>query len=145
MSTLLLDPKLINYLLTALYAAKRGTLGRPWKLARRGLLVGGVDHHLGPDLRICAAMTAIAHALADRGNDVYETPEVAVEALLKAESLPAAVWEPACGPGAIVRVLRRHGHVVYATDLVDYNSPDQDASGWIFFSSVNCPLALRRS
>jgi hypothetical protein len=32
-------------------------------------------------------MRAIAHALADRGDDLYETPEVAVEALLKVETL----------------------------------------------------------
>ncbi len=71
-------------------------------------------------------MRALAHPLAARGNDLYETPEVAVEALLRVENLPRVIWEPACGPGAIVRVLRRHGHAVYATDLVEYDSPDQD-------------------
>ncbi len=85
-------------------------------------------------------MTALAHPLADRGDDVYETPEVAVEALLKVESQPTVLWEPACGPGAIVRVLRRHGHVVYATDLVDYNSPDQDESGWDFLLERQLPI-----
>ena len=49
-----------------------------------------------------------AHALAVRGDDCYETPEVATEALLRAEKLPTTIWEPACGPGAIVRVLRSH-------------------------------------
>jgi hypothetical protein len=32
-------------------------------------------------------MIVLAHPLADRGDDVYETPEVAVEALLSAETL----------------------------------------------------------
>ena len=64
------------------------------------------------------------HSLSERGNDLYETPDVAVEALLRVESLPKTIWEPACGPGAIVRVLRSHGHEVYATDLVDYSCPD---------------------
>ena len=43
--------------------------------------------------------------------------------------LPQTIWEPACGPGAIVRVLRDAGHRVIATDLVDYRSPDQDHAG----------------
>ena len=33
-----------------------------------------------------------------------------------AESLPESVWEPACGPGSIVGILRATGHRVYATD-----------------------------
>lgn len=66
--------------------------------------------------------------LADRKDDLYETPEVAVHALLRQEDIPALVWEPACGPGAIVRVLRETGRHVIATDLVDYGCPGQ-ASG----------------
>lgn len=58
--------------------------------------------------------------LSERGDDLYETPAVAVEALLRAEAVPHHLWEPACGPGAIVRVLRQNGHRVLATDLVDY-------------------------
>src|SRR4051794_26841141 len=60
------------------------------------------------------------HSLAERGHDLYETPAVAVEALMHVEKLPHVLWEPACGPGAIVSVLRTAGHVVHATDLVDY-------------------------
>jgi hypothetical protein len=68
--------------------------------------------------------------LAERKDDLYETPPCAVRALLAVEKLPpGAVWEPACGPGAIVRVLRAAGHKVWATDLVDYKSPDQDQGG----------------
>jgi hypothetical protein len=69
------------------------------------------------------------HAIAERGNELYQSPPEAVRALLKAEKVPHHVWEPACGPGSIVRVLRAAGHNVLATDLVDYQSPDQDASG----------------
>lgn len=61
-----------------------------------------------------------AHALADRRDDLYETPACATEALLKHEKLPRKIWEPACGRGAIVEVLRKAGHDVIATDLVDY-------------------------
>ena len=84
----------------------------------------------------------IKASLADRGHDLYQTCPEATLALLRAERLPKRLWEPACGPGAIVRVLRGAGHTVLATDLIDYQSPDQDhgrrdfllesakASGW---------------
>jgi hypothetical protein len=59
--------------------------------------------------------------LSERGDDLYETPACAVYALLQTERLPPGpVWEPACGPGAIVQVLREAGHQVIATDLIDY-------------------------
>lgn len=67
------------------------------------------------------------HALADRKDDLYETPPVAVWALLKAEKLPLCIWEPACGPGSIVRVLRAAGHHVIATDLVNYGLEDSQS------------------
>ncbi len=67
------------------------------------------------------------HRLADRKDDLYETPVVAVEALLRAEPLPRNVWEPAAGRGAIVDPLRAAGHEVYASDLVDYGVPGQHA------------------
>lgn len=66
-------------------------------------------------------------ALKVRGNDLYQSPPEAVHALLKVEPLPSRIWEPACGPGAIVSVLRRAGHSVLATDLVDYGCPDAQA------------------
>lgn len=72
-------------------------------------------------------ISAQAHALADRKDDLYETPEVAVEALLRVEKLPHHIWEPACGPGSIVNVLRAAGHEVHATDLVDHGCPDSES------------------
>ena len=63
------------------------------------------------------------HKLADRADDCYETPPVAVEALLRVEQLPHFLWEPACGRGNIVNVLRAAGHEVFASDLVDYGDP----------------------
>jgi hypothetical protein len=61
---------------------------------------------------------------AERGHDLYETPPGAVHALLAQERLTGGIWECACGPGAIVRVLRAAGHHVIATDLVDYGCTD---------------------
>jgi hypothetical protein len=63
------------------------------------------------------------HSYADRGADCYETPPEAVQALLKVEKLPTWVWEPACGPGSIVRALEAAGHSVSASDLHDYGQP----------------------
>lgn len=83
-----------------------------------------------------------AAPLKDRGNDLYETPEVATEALLRVEQLPPYIWEPACGPGAIARVLRRHGHKVLATDLVDYDSPEQNER-WDFLMERNTPADVQ--
>lgn len=69
-------------------------------------------------------LTATGRApLAERKNDLYETPVEATRALLRAEQLPKRIWEPACGRGAIVNVLREAGHEVVATDLVDYGIP----------------------
>ena len=68
------------------------------------------------------------HPLTERGHDLYETPSVAVQALLRVEELPHLIWEPAAGRGAIVRVLRTAGHEVVTSDLIDYGVPGQ-ASG----------------
>lgn len=67
-----------------------------------------------------AAIQTSGHALADRKDDLYETPRAATRALLDVQGFPGAVWEPACGRGAISNVLALAGHVVYSTDLVNY-------------------------
>jgi hypothetical protein len=63
--------------------------------------------------------------LKSRKDDLYETPGVAVRALLSVETLPQYIWEPACGPGNIVNELHFAGHDVFSTDLVDYGCPGQ--------------------
>ena len=69
------------------------------------------------------ACQSAQHKRAERGDDLYETPAVAVHALLRVERLPIYLWEPAAGRGAIVSVLRSMGHLVLASDLVDYGDP----------------------
>jgi hypothetical protein len=64
------------------------------------------------------------HPHAERGLDLYETPDVAVSALLRVEQLPARIWEPAAGHGSIVRVLRDAGHNVITSDIHDYGGLD---------------------
>jgi hypothetical protein len=39
-------------------------------------------------------------------------------------------------------VLRAHGHIVYATDLVEYDSPDQDMADWDFLQQTQLPLGV---
>jgi len=60
-------------------------------------------------------------------DDCYDTPAAAVLALLGCESLPARIWEPACGTGNIVGVLRGAGRRVVATDLNDRGCPSSRA------------------
>lgn len=57
--------------------------------------------------------------------DYYATHPDMVRDLLNAGApLRKRVWEPACGAGHIVNVLRERGHEVYATDIVDRGCPD---------------------
>ena len=61
--------------------------------------------------------------------DFYATPARCTEALLKADPPPAGpVWEPACGDGAIAKVLDGAGYPMMATDLHDrgYGEPGCD-------------------
>lgn len=53
-------------------------------------------------------------------NDAYFTPRWCTQRLLDAVELRGPVWEPACGDGAIVRVLEANGYQVTASDLVDH-------------------------
>lgn len=89
-----------------------------------------------------AAANAGRHALASRRDDLYETPAVAVRALLRAEPLPHEIWEPAAGRGAIVNVLRDAGHDVLASDLVDYGMPSQFI-GRDFLMELRAPVGCR--
>jgi hypothetical protein len=74
--------------------------------------------------------------LDERANDLYETPDVAVHALLVVEQLPHRLWEPACGNGRIVNVLRTAGHEVFASDLVNYGT---NIHGWDFLMEQRVP------
>jgi hypothetical protein len=51
--------------------------------------------------------------------DFYPTPPEATKALLSVEDFSGSVWEPACGDGAIAKVLTDAGLKVTATDLIN--------------------------
>lgn len=52
-------------------------------------------------------------------NDFYTTPPHCTRALLDAEGFPGPIWEPACGNGAMSKVLIEYGYDVISTDLID--------------------------
>lgn len=58
-------------------------------------------------------------------NDYYATHPRAMEDLLQRENFAKNIWEPACGDGNLSEVLKKHGHNVYSTDLIDRGYPDE--------------------
>lgn len=52
-------------------------------------------------------------------DDFYPTPPEGTRALLTVEQFDGAIWEPACGDGAISKELAAAGYEVVSTDLVD--------------------------
>lgn len=62
----------------------------------------------------------------ERGDNLYETPAEAMHTLLALETFTATVWEPACGRGAISRMLEDAGYGVVLSDLNDYSTADQN-------------------
>lgn len=50
-------------------------------------------------------------------DDFYSTPPRATKLLLDFENFPAPIWEPACGVGAISKVLTDYGYRVHSSDL----------------------------
>ena len=54
-----------------------------------------------------------------QGPDYFPTPEWATHALIANERFDGSIWEPACGDGAMSRVLETTGSSVLSTDLFD--------------------------
>ncbi|MBR6557817.1 MAG: NAD(P)-dependent oxidoreductase [Clostridia bacterium] len=52
-------------------------------------------------------------------HDYYATDPKALELLLELESFSNYVWECACGGGHLSEVLKKHGHDVKSTDIID--------------------------
>jgi hypothetical protein len=59
---------------------------------------------------------------AERGLDLYGTPPVAVETLLRIERIPTTrtIWEPCAGRGNIAETLRGAGYTVICSDVQEY-------------------------
>lgn len=52
-------------------------------------------------------------------HDFYPTPEIATVRFLEQEKFEGEIWEPACGDGAMSRVIERYGYPCKSTDLID--------------------------
>jgi hypothetical protein len=70
-----------------------------------------------------------------RINAIHDTPSEALiltgrrrkpRALLQIERLPQNNWEPACGNGAIAKVLRSAGRAVLSSDIARYDGFEPD-------------------
>jgi tRNA G10 N-methylase Trm11 len=76
---------------------------------------------------ICIAKTAASRPLSSSRRsfarrepfEFYPTPPEATRALLSVERFEGTIWEPACGDGAISKVLEAAGYYVISTDLID--------------------------
>jgi hypothetical protein len=89
-------------------------------------------------------MSATAPSMAthtERGADCYETDPRVVRALLQVETFQGIIWEPACGPGSIVRTLRAAGYRVAASDLFNYDCINA-TSGVDFLSLRRAPAGV---
>jgi hypothetical protein len=53
--------------------------------------------------------------------EFYPTEPWCVYQLLDALPLPHRLWEPACGDGRIVEILRCHNHDIVGTDIADHS------------------------
>jgi hypothetical protein len=60
---------------------------------------------------------------------------------LEGERLPRTILEPASGDGAIVRVLRAHGHEVLPIDIYPYEGRPEDTVIADYFNG--CPVDSR--
>lgn len=79
-----------------------------------------------------ATLSAYAQYMSPRADrqkdDFYPTPPEGTRALLAVETFDGPIWEPACGDGAMSRVLGDAGYSVVSTDLVarGYGTPAVD-------------------
>ena len=80
----------------------------------------------GNNRTLGATLGASSHTTENRQREEYYAtdPEMVRDLLNAGAPLRQRVWEPACGAGHIVNVLRERGHEVCATDIVDRGCPD---------------------
>ncbi len=71
-----------------------------------------------------AAVGTASATKEERAQNLYETPPEAMRTLLALEVFSATVLEPACGRGAIARMLEQYHYGVVLTDLIDYETAD---------------------
>ncbi len=73
-----------------------------------------------------AAVGTASATKEERGANLYETPPEAMFTLLALEEFTACVFEPACGRGAISRMLEAFHYSVVLADINDYGTADSN-------------------
>ncbi len=73
-----------------------------------------------------AAVGTASATKEERGANLYETPPEAMFTLLALEEFNATVFEPACGRGAISRMLEAFHYGVLLADINDYGTADSN-------------------
>lgn len=73
-----------------------------------------------------AAVGTASATKEERGANLYETPPEAMFTLLALEEFTATVFEPACGRGAISRMLEAFLYGVVLADINDYGTADSN-------------------
>jgi hypothetical protein len=71
------------------------------------------------DARLKRAQSLVGTSPGRPEGDFYPSPREATTGLLSVETFTGDIWEPACGDGAISKVLEEFGHTVISTDLID--------------------------
>lgn len=95
------------------------------------------------DNRQCSNIIGGGKASNRKASDLYPTPAEVTIALLDFLKLPegTTIWEPACGDGRMVDVMRRLGYVVTATDIqsgTDFlTAPEMDCE-WVITNPPFC-------
>lgn len=75
--------------------------------------------------------------------DWYPSPPDVTEALMQFLRLDPGqyIWEPACGDGAMARMLERHGHNVLSTDLREKSGYGEGGIDFLAFD-INPPTGI---
>lgn len=69
-------------------------------------------------------------------HDYYATDPKAMEMLLEHETFNHDIWEPACGDGALCKILTKHGYNVLPSDIIDRGYPGTHISDFLKVNDV---------
>lgn len=76
-----------------------------------------------------------------QADDYYATEPKATELLLGVEKFNHTIWECACGGGHISEVLKKHGHNVFSSDIVNRGYEETSILDFLKWSDNN-PLDI---
>lgn len=97
------------------------------------------SENLSEDATYASALVKSQARHARKPADFYPTPPDVTEALMQFLQLPSGqfIWEPACGDGAMSRVIERHGHNVLSTDLREDGGYGIGGEDFLTFNSAS--------